>query len=540
MKKTVFGLLFIAIIFCAAMAINSSFVPAFSAGDEISHKINSFTIEEGIKNAKDGCKITGYFTSAATEITKVTYTQVKIDNQGQGELITVDNESGEIFINGEAVADDRLIKESEEVSVNDCVNPTAQKNKYIEVTAKEWSAFIFAVYYQGLDGEEVTYDSEIVCCTSIDSGIPEVYRTGNWIVSGDSILYEVMIRSDPRNQMRSYDSGLDFFVVYKGNQEIDRVNNIGNTFYTYTLSVSLKEVAYYEIHAADNAGNSVMKLRLAENNNTSYDLGFESAVKNALSYLKDNVNYNEKVRADLEKSYYDYYMVIQKADSTTKQKEDAKEVALYYLTEYARLKKLESAGEKEWSLYVVNTEYLSGEISLKNVNTAFADLKYGEKAKISITLATFDPKKVDKSSEMAIIGVEKCREIVSFTLSTEVNSELYLSKLTSPLQIAVPYGDYKNLKATITFLDENGNEVIEEVDITEYKDYIVLNSDYSYGTINLFVDNNLNNPLLWLLTLLILPLGGGVTVVIINIKKKKSKLEDKNDRHPRKKGRTNN
>ncbi len=526
MKKTVFGLLVIAVIFCALAAIEITSVPALSAGGAISHKINSYEIEEGIKNAVEGCNITGYFTDAATDINKVTFTQVMVDNQGQGELVTVDTESGEIFINGEAVTSDRLIKTDEEVDVNDCVNPTSQKNKYIKVTANEWSAFVFAVYYQGNDGEAITYDSEVICCTSIDSGSPEVYRTGNWTVADDTIQYEVMIRSDKRNQTRSFDTGLDFFVVYKGNQEIDRVISIGNTFYTYTLAVSLKEVAYYEIHAVDNAGNSLMKTRIAENNNTSYDLGFESAVKNALNYLEDNDLYNAKVRADLEKYYYEYYMTIQKEDSTTKQKEDAKAVALAYLTEYARLKKLENSGDKEWSLSVINKEYLTGEITLKNASTAFGELKYGEQAKITMTLALFDPEKVDKSLEMAVVGVGKSREILSFTLNTQINNEDYQAKLTSPLIIAVPYSDYKNLKATITYLDDNNNETIKEVDITRYKDYIILNSEYSYGTINLFVDNDLSNSLLWLLTLLIIPLGGAVAAIIIYKKKKKSKLEE--------------
>ncbi len=540
MKKTVFGLLVVIIICCAVYAIIPVGESSYATSGALAHKINSFTVEEGIKNAKDGCKIKGYFTNLATDIIKVTYAQVKVDNEGEGDLVTVNEETGEIFINGKAVTNDKMVTEGYvETIVIPNPNPTSQKAKYVEVVAKEWSAFVFAVYYEGEEGEEVTYDSEIVCCTSIDTGYPEVYRTGNWIVTADAVLYEVMIRSDRRNQTRSYDSGLNFFVVYKGNQEIDRVENIGNTFYTYTLSVSLNEVAYYEIYAADNAGNQLMRLRVAENNNTSYDAGFESAVKNALNYLKDNDKYNPKIRADLEKYYYDYYMVIQSSSATVSNKESAKAATLVYLTEYARLKQLETDGKKEWTLNVINKEYLTEEISVKNANVALGDLKYGEKAKINLSLAIFDPKKVSKTKEMALLGIEKCREIISINISTEADSVEYSSDFTFPLQIVVPIYEYgTNIKASVTFFDDKGNEVIEEVDIINYKDYIVLNLKQSMGTINLFVIKNDNNNLLWLLTLLIIPIGGGVAAIIIYIKKqKKSKLEENNDRYPRKKRR---
>lgn len=535
MKKTVKRLFYIIAFVVGITAISISSVASYATGAEISHKIESYQADSGYNNPIDGCKIKGYFSEDATSLQLVTYTAVKINFEN--DVVTVDSESGVISLNGKEITDDDIVekdgvKEKNIVSlVQNVVNPSPKKSKYVEVVAHEWCAFVFAVHYKGINNEDlVTYASSVVTCTSLDTGTPEVYRTGTWIKYADYIEYDIMIRSDARKKTRSHDSGLSYFVVYKGTKEIDRITNIGKTFYQYKLNISLIDIAYYEIYAVDMAGNKILQ-RVAENNNIKYDEGFESAVINALTYLEGNELYATSVKANLEKAYYDYYMAIQVANAKEEDIIAEKNKTLPFLTEYARLKTLEQAKTKEYTLKISNGEYVAGEITLSNANTALASLLYGEKAIININVASFDPNKIDKYVEMQAAGIKRCKEILSFTITYSKNNIEFKEAFTNPLQIAVPLSNYKNIKAIINIPNDDNSYTIKTIDITRYNDYIVLNTPYSYGTISLFIDENTNNPLLWLLTLLVIPVGLFIFAVIKVINKNKKKnLEGKNDK----------
>lgn len=537
--KTVLRLLCIVLVFLGITAIGISSQVASAAGAELSHKIASFETDNGYKSPVDGVKIRGYFTKDATSIIKVTYTAVVISFIS--DEVKVDSDSGEITLNGEIVTDEYIVgsktkQKNIEVAIQNVANPTPNKTKFVEVRATEWCAFVFAVHYKGTNDEDlVTYGSDVVTCTTIDSGIPDAYRTGVWVKQADAIEYEIMIRSDRLGQARSHDTGINYFVVYKGASktadavEIDRKNNVGSTFFRYKLTISLKEKAFYRINVVDNVGNNAI-FDVGENNNIKYDEGFESAFTNALIYLEDNKLYAPSVHSNLEKAYYGYYMIVQDSKASETDKYEAKNIALPYLTEFARLKKLEEASKKEYTLSVTNSEYVDGEISLINADIALDAILYGEKATININLALFDALKVDRTKEMQVAGVANCRQILSLNLSSSKNGAEYNAEFFKPLQISVPLTNYQNVKATISIPLGDGSFDIKVVDIIYYKDYIVLNASHSYSTINVFIDEESNKSLLWLLTLLVIPVTVGVFAIIKITKNKKKNLEGDNDK----------
>lgn len=543
MKKTVIRLCYIIMFIVGITAISVSSVATHAASAELSHKIVSYEAASLYGNANTGIQIKGYFSNEATSLIEVTYTAVKIFMKD--DLVSVDSDTGVISLNGKVITNDEIVvknsikEENKVVQVKDVGNPTAQRSKYVEVVAYEWCAFVFGVRFMNDDNQEaVTYASSIYTCTSIDSGTPEVYNNRPWIKFAEYIEYEFLIKSNKQNLLRSEESNLSRVVIYKGTSKTDtdkveifRETDIGNRTYIYKLKVYLNEKAYYEINVVDEAGNNLVK-SLAENNNRKFDEGFESAFKNALNYLDDNaVLYSPSVKANLENAYYDYYMQVQKSDQTS---DDAIIVemnkTLPYLTEFARLKTLQQSGKREWLIKVTNKEYVNGEITLANADTALSTLLYGEKATVNVTLALFNPSRVNKRVEMQAAGVKNCKEILSFTINYTKNSIEFNEQFNVPLQISVPLTGYKNIKAVINIPSEDGSYAIKTIDINEYNDYIVLNTTYSYGTISLFIDEKTNSPLLWLLTLLIIPVGLFIFAMIKIISKNKNKKVEKNDK----------
>lgn len=535
--KTVLRLFIIVVtlvLFLGISATSTGSQVCYAAGAELSHKIASYESDSGYKNATDGVSVRGYFTKDATSLIKVTYTAVVVSFNS--DIVEVDSDSGEITLNGTAVTDDYIVgKESKlkdvEVEIKNVANPTDGKTKYVQVVANEWCAIVFAVHYLGTNNEEaVTYNSDVFMCTNIDAGVPDAYRTGVWVKQANAVELEIMIRSDRVGQTRSYDSGINYFVVYKGvsraseKVEIYRKSGVGSTFYIYKLTMNLQEKAFYQINVVDNAGNNAL-FDVAENNNIKYDEGFESALKNALTYLESSELYLPSVYENLKNAYYEYYMAIQQEGATEGQKEQAKNKALPYLTEFSRLKQLEQSHQKEYTLKITNSEYVKGEITLANVDIALSNVLYGEKVAIGIALAVFDPHTVERGAEMQVAGIANCEEILSLSLSASKDGIDYKEDFFKPLQISVPLNNYKNIKATMSIPLADGSFDIKVVDIIYYKDYIILNAPHSYGTINLFVNEVIDNSLLWLLTLLIIPLGLAVFATIKIIKNKKKKLE---------------
>lgn len=398
-------------------------------------------------------------------------------------------------------------------------NATPLKKYYFEINAKEWCAFVFTVYYLENGEETQTYGSDVFYCRSIDNSNPTAYYN-DWTYVSGKYEFNVVVTDVRQDTPRSAYSGIKKFTVLKyvsgkGTEKIDEVDNINSNNYNYVLKAGTGKAIYY-IDVIDNVGNGT-RVKIVEFTEISHDSGFESAVGNQIESLQKDDSFSDSVKNDLTRAYYAYYLVIQETNDELKITAAMNEV--YKVMKYiAELNELKKAGEKEYVVRNINTEYFNGEILINNAGLAYEEQKYGEKAYYTVSVAQFDPLKADRKAEMNFLGIGKAEELYTISLGV-VNGESEIKQAFKvPLELRLPT-EFKKVTAVQTITDEEGNKTYAECAVVYGNGYTVISVPYSYGVINLFSGTSPNLRLLWLLTLI--PVIAGVSVAVVFIVKKK-------------------
>jgi len=274
--------------------------------------------------------------------------------------------------------------------------------------------------------------------------------------------------------------------------------------------------------------------------NSSYNDGFESALNNDYNDFKSvKDEYSVSSYDAFEKAYFDYYLLVQDYSnaSTVEDRQEIENNIIRQMTtvqalrnDFTKSEKLRLEGKKNIQIIVANGEYLKGDIEFLNISEAYSTLLYGETAVFNISIADFDLNKVDKTAEISESGLKNVSSVIGLTFNTNkvITGDEDIT-FTVPLKIKLPIGDYKKVSCVMAVVDNEGNTTYTNLSIVEYTSYIVVNMPQSKGVITIVLAEDNNKNLLWLLTLLIIPIGIGAYCVIILFKKKNAQKKIEKD-----------
>lgn len=484
-------------------------------------------------NATAGARIRINMTEAQVGgIISVKYTLVKIKNID--DRVTFDENN--IYINSKAITatdeiENKTILKSQFLSYP---SPKENKYSYIDIVAKEWCAIVIDVNYNVGNGNQVSYDSYVYNVTNIDNSNPSAYyRT--WSFDSGAYTFKVTVNGNAAKAPQSANSGIKKieFVreIVNGNDIqvtlLDTIENITSHPYYYDLRAETTQKAFYYARVTDWVGNYSKNLIVTFG---SYDASFESAVNNTLAQIERAKEiFSPYILKNMTDGYASYSSLVQsyyaEGDEVKRQKItdqiSAQKVAVYKLMgDYANVRTLAENGVRDYNLKVVNPEYLEEGVYVGNVNAAYTALLYGEVANFTIALADFDLKKVDKKAEIAAAEIIKAERVLGLTLETvnSVTGDVDIT-FTAPIDIRLPLKDFKAVSAVVKRTID-GVDTFEKLKITEYKNYILVHMPYSKGVISVVLGQKAVSPFYWFFTLLVLPFGAGIFVLVKLLKKK--------------------
>lgn len=463
-------------------------------------------------------------------ISDVKYTLVKIT--AVDDVVTYDE--SDIYVNSKAIDATSVVSSGNITAFTLYATPSQASYAYFEIVAKEWCAIILDVTYDLGGGEDISYSSAVYSVTNIDNSLPSAYYK-SWSYESGSYTFLVTVSGNQTKYTRSANSGIKKIVFTKivSGEEIilETIENLTEIRYSYELVADTNLKAYYYAKVTDYVGNTNVCLIVTLG---SYNKDFESAVNNTIEEIeRASELFSPYILSDLTDAFATYYLYVQAfyeagsdttAQANAEAKIDAQRIVITDLIyDYTQIRTLAENGQKDYSLTIINEEYLSG-IELVEVENSYEALLYGETATFTIALAEYDTSKVDKTAEMLASGINNISKVLGLTLATSnsIKGEVNIT-FTSPLQIKVPVSDYGAVSCVVKITDSEGNVTYENLEITEYTTYILINMPYSQGVITLMTSENNGNRLLWLLLLLIVPVGAGVFLVVIKIKKDKQK-----------------
>ncbi len=468
--------------------------------------------------------------AAYEKIIKVRYDVIKMTSLA--DTVTVDDENNVTLSSGQVkISENNVVEKSE-------ITKLPNSSKYaFTVKTKENCAFVFSVYYYDSENKEsVCYGSRygedgknknnILYCFKIDDSNPSAYYDDVTFDSGYWV-FDVLIKGNLNSDTASADSGIKSFAVVKrtsaGEKIIDRVENIGSTQYRYKLKIT-KEKAVYYLDIVDYAGNGTTS-KIVEFNDVSYDAGFETAVSNKLTKLKSDEKYSTTFVEKFQKSYDEYYFCIQSSDVTEAEIKAKMSVCYDYMAKAANYDKMRENGLSDVIVKNYNTEYFGGDIEL--INSSSFPVKYGDNAVMTVSVAKFDGKTIDKTAEKKALGIKTAKTVYAASINTEVDGKTVVSKCETYAEIKIPTELKKGDAYIVMTVDGDTKEYIV-CDYVVGNGYTVVYLPYSSGVLNIFT--GVKSDLLWLWSLMVIPVIAAAAVIPIIIKKKKNKTNGKKEK----------
>lgn len=473
-----------------------------------------------------------------TKIVAIKYTLVRIKNID--DKVTYDE--NEIYVNDKAITEDAEIENKTYTNSDFDIyqEPTLNAYGYVDIVAKEWCAIVLDVTYNEGDGDKITLDSYVFSVTNIDSSKPSAYYR-SWSYDEGAYIFKVTVNGNQPQATATANSGIkkiEFIrKIIVGNEilvtVLDTIENITSYPYYYELKAETTQKAYFYAKVTDWVNNESNNLIVTTG---SYDAGFETAVNNKINEIErvDGI-FSPYILKNLADEYANYYLKVQEYEQESDEEKKEiiatkiqaqKNVIYKLLGEYADIRTLAENGVRDFNLNVINSEYLAG-VAIGNVNDAYTTLLWGEVATFTITLADFDLRKIDKTTEIEASGLINASKVLNLTFTTtnSVDGEADIT-FTEPIEIRLPISDYKKVAAVVTRVDNQGATTIEKLQITEYKSYILVHMPYSKGVISVVFGEKAISPYYWLFTLAIIPIGIGIYFIVKKINKNKQiKLE---------------
>ena len=520
-KKLLLILIIIAATLAAGTVISGTDVSAYSLSETV-YYLSTFEVKgtANYYNGVDGCVYVVPIKEEAYEnILSVTVTVVKLKEVDTTES-TVQTDGENNVTSGHEIVKTFTVDKAE-MSVY--AQPNPNKYAYFEITATQWCAFVFTVKYMSGTEKKTAYDSEILYCRAIDNSVPEAYYL-SWSYESGQYVFDVTVRGNKREYTLSADSGLKAFTVlkYSGGAwtKIEEITVSGGSTYNYRLKTTAGNAVYY-VDIIDNVGNGA-RCKIVELKETTYDKGFESAVENQITELQSYDDFSEELKAELEKEYYTYFLLIQNSEASETEIKEAQNVVYETMAYIAELKKMKAEGVKEYTVLNPYVEYFGGNIEIRN-SAVLASQKYGEKAEYIFQTSYYNPDGVDRTEEKKVLGISSAKELytVNFTLrkdGTEVREEF-----SEPLLVKMPF--YKGeVSVSVTYFDENGQKTVEKCKVGYGTDYTTIYLDKSFGQINIFIGSKADLRWLWFLT--VIPVAAVIAVTVILIRRKKRQKID--------------
>lgn len=525
MKNTAkrFGLLFIIILLfllCTLAASLSAPKTAFAAGE---YSISSWRLKTPLKyyySATQGCTyIVTVTDNAFSPIQKIIYSAYQVSMNTED----IQRDDDDKIIN--AFAKDKQGNElngvelmpGEDIVFSESYNPQGYRTGTFEVTAYEWSAYLFTVEYK--NGEEtLTETGDFLYCTSIDSSKPYISLLGSPTFQDNGYYFEYMVRANEYGADRSANSGLSSVRTYRiidGEEEtIKEYTKFNNelTFYGGLLTTK----GEYFIEAIDAVGNrhagKVIKI--------DKDLSKVITINAAEDYLRNETDYAPELIENLSEKYIAWQLL----DLDTSAEQSAVTAA-----HNALMGALNSCSEakKNFVIRAINTEYV-GSLNVENFNAvSLPQILKGESVTMNISLAMFDTAEVDKTEILRLAQLPDADRVLALNIYlTSDLKEIAFTEFAEPVKIILPLSRYKDI-AAVAVSKQNGQTVYTKLRLDNGDDWVSVYLPYSHADINLIIDDGKTGfDLRWLYMLfLLLPIGGGITVFLM--RKKIFKKKDK-------------
>lgn len=544
--NTVLFFICLFLVFCIGIVTNKSVVFALDeqnlnytfTQDDFTFIPNENVDSRVYSNAEFGSKIRVSMTSVQYEnIISIKYTLVKISS---GNIVTHNDK--DIYIDGKVVTSDNVVKNGTDTiyksGFKEYEKPNVTRHGYIDITAHEWCAIVLVVKYNDAGKEAYNHSSHVYNVTNIDNSKPTAYYS-SWSYNEGFYTFRVTVNGNQLQAKRTENSGISKVEFIKvtgaGATEqttiLDTIDNITKTPYFYDLKVDANEKAFFYARVSDWVGNKNYDDKIKGNLIAafgSYDASFESAVNNALHELERAKDvFSPHILKNLTDEFATYGIRVQEFQEAQDRTNAAakveiqKNVIYNLLKEYANVRTLAENGVRDFNLKIINSEYLNG-VSIGNVNKAYTTLLYGEVANFTIALADFDLRLFDKTKEIEASGLKNAKRVLSLTLETNNSQKGDVDiTFTSPLDIRIPIANYKAVSAVVKLIDENGNERLEKLDITEYRSYFMVHMPYSKGVVSVVFGEKIISPYYWFFTLLVIPIAIGLFFLFRHTKKKK-------------------
>ena len=506
---------FAALVLCSALIAGDV---AYAEANEADFYLDTFevTSKERFFNAETGCTYRVILSEAAyRDLISVSYDVVKLKGTDLGEVVPGVNNVVEGY---EYLSRGTVVEKSDPDAIKVFDSQSSKRYAYFEVTAHCWSAFVFTVWYDGVQGKTAAYDSKVLESRVIDDSVPEAYYT-DWIYDSGDYVFTVTVRGNRRSDSLTLDSGLSAFTVKKDGVKIDEVKDINKTSYIYKLRVPPTK-GLYQIDAIDRVGNESV-YKIVEFDSESYDPDFESAcdILSTDIELGEYADFSETLLSDFQRKYEEYFLLIQGEE---KDKQDIAKVQdeIRDLMRYvAKLKKMRDSGEKEVEVLSPGaTDYFGSELTVKGTAEAYPDQKYGERLQYLFSVAELSPKTPTRASARAAAKINDATTLYSIAVRTTVDGEEVRIDFAIPLVLRVN----KELALVAVQTTDAGSRVLKTVVGSGYTD-IYLTS--GYGTVDLFVDGKKDLTYLWALTAIPVVAGAAVaTILIVRKKKRKQTL----------------
>lgn len=411
-----------------------------------------------------------------------------------------------------------------------------------KVTVHEWSAIVVKVdWTEGGETQTAVFDGADgsqnfpVYCTNIDCSAPYMKFVDGPIYINKSFQYTVQISANTSdaNSIRSARSRFKSIRVFRkltedGEEEtISEITSFNSTNQMITaVDVYVERGAYY-ITAVDGVGNSTtMKVGQVD-----YDIDEIVRINSTETILAASESYTDELITPLSKTYY-AYLAIKNDKSATEI--DVSEAQRAYETALSAV--LKAQKEKDdgtaYSYEIINGESYGG-VTAENFDAdSLPTVRVGDTAKLLVSLASFNVADMDSAIRTLPEASEGANKALAISLSVSTASKGSLTPYIFPeaVEISVPMSQGYGTVAAYAKVERNGTVSYEKLSVTKKTDSVTIdvkNSNakiyflYEQGSIESDKEESGNKKLLWLLVLLVLPVGAGVLAFCFYRKKKK-------------------
>lgn len=507
-----FGLLFIIILVLLLCTLAASFSvqkTAYAAGE---YSISSWRLKKPLKyyyNTTEGCVyIVTVTDNNFLPIQKIIYSAYQVSMSTEDIQLDDDDKIINPFAKdkqGNELNNVELIP-GEDITFSENYSPQGYRTGTFEVTAYEWSAYVFTVEYKS--GEEtLTESGGFLYCTNIDSSKPHISLLDSPAFQDNGYYFEFMVRANEYGADRSANSGLSYVRTYRlidGEEEtINESNQFNNELVFYGGLLATK--GEYFIEAIDGVGNR----HVGRVTKIDKDLSKVITINAAEDYMKKEAEYAPELIEDLRHKYVAWQLLDLDSDAEQTAVMDAYNALMATLNACSEAK-------KNFIIRAINTEYV-GSVTVENYNeNSLPFIVKGESVTMNISLAMFDTAEVDKSEILRLAQLPEGDRVLALNVYlTSDLKEIAFTEYAEPLKITLPYSNYKEI-AAVAVTKQNGQTVYTKLRLDKGDDWISVYLPYSHADINLIIDDGKKGfDLRWLYMLFILvPIGGAVVFLL--------------------------